>query len=109
MALRRQGKEGSLPSLGAGNWATEEDLKKYFDWAIQHYFPLRRDSASVAKTKSFREIARENGGVHFTTVEDQVEFIVDHLPAPHLLAGPRKEKASKTATQNFCFSKPPEG
>jgi hypothetical protein len=35
---RIRGEKPTLPSIGAGNWATEESLKMYLHWTELHYF-----------------------------------------------------------------------
>jgi len=69
-----RGLEARLPSPGAGQFMSEKNLTIAFSWAIQNR--LGR--------KSYREIGKENS-VHFTTVSDKIEYLMEKLPPPHLV------------------------
>jgi len=70
-------------SLHKGRPTTNENLKTYFAWAVQNYFG----------GKSLREIAKENG-CSFRLVKQQIDFLINKLPAPDLLARPFKSRVS---------------
>jgi len=78
----KQGLEMNLPSR-IGRPTTEENLKIYFAWAVQHHFG----------EKSLREIAKENG-CSFRLVKQQIDLIINNLPAPDLLSRPFKSRIS---------------
>ncbi len=78
----KHGLEMNLPSR-KGRPTTEEKLKIYFAWTIQHHFG----------EKSLREIAKENG-CSFRLVKQQIDLIINNLPAPDLLSRPFKSRIS---------------
>jgi len=61
-------------NLGAGQPVAEDSLRKYLNWAEDHYF----------RKKSYREIAQRDR-VHFTLVQQKIDFIMASLPDPAIL------------------------
>jgi DNA-binding XRE family transcriptional regulator len=74
-SLKVQGLEASLPPRKAQRPVTEESLKRSYSYAVKHYLA----------GKSYREVAKDDG-VHFTSVKEQIEFLIKKLPAPNLVA-----------------------
>jgi hypothetical protein len=80
--LRRQ-KEPSLPAIDdlPGQWAGEEDLRKYFAWAVQHYFG----------NQPYRDIA-EKYHVAESFIRKKIQFLFTKLPEPLLLPKPVRRR-----------------
>lgn len=82
-SLKVRGEKVSLPAgkSGPGRRVTEESLKRSYSWAVEYYLG----------EKSLRDIAKENG-VHFTSVRERIDFIIEKLPDPEL-SGSRFRRA----------------
>jgi transcriptional regulator with XRE-family HTH domain len=69
LSLHKRKKEARLPSRKRGQPVTEENLRTYYAWTIQHY---------LGEKRSYRMIG-EKSGVDFTTVRDKIDFVVNNL------------------------------
>jgi hypothetical protein len=73
-SLRVRGLDANLPPPPPGRPVTEENLKRSYSWAIQHYLA----------EKSYREISQQNGLSHPSVIE-RVESLIAQLPTPNLV------------------------